>query len=88
MEPDAVVEIVAGDNPASILLLQGRPIGETVIQYGPFVMNTKEEINQAFEDYHRTQFGGWPWPRYDQVHDRSRTRFARHADGREEVKEG
>ncbi len=53
-----------------------------------FVMNTKEEINQAFEDYHRTQFGGWPWPRYDQVHDRSRTRFARHADGREEVKEG
>lgn len=88
LEPDAIVEIVAGDKPASILLLQGRPIGETVIQYGPFVMNTKEEINQAFEDYHRTQFGGWPWPRYDQVHDRSRTRFARHADGREEVKEG
>jgi quercetin 2,3-dioxygenase len=72
----------------SILMLQGRPIGEPVMQYGPFVMNTKEEINQAFEDYHKTQFGGWPWSRYDQVHDRSRSRFAKHSDGREEVQEG
>jgi hypothetical protein len=57
------------------------------MQYGPFVMNTKAEINQAFEDYHQTQFGGWPWPRYDQVHDRSKTRFAKHADGKLEIKE-
>jgi len=49
-------------------------------------MNTKEEINQAFEDYHKTQFGGWPWPRYDQVHDRNSGRFALHADGRKESK--
>jgi redox-sensitive bicupin YhaK (pirin superfamily) len=72
----------------SILVLQGKPINETVIQYGPFVMNSKEEINQAFEDYHRTQFGGWPWPKYDQVHPREKTRFAKHADGREEIKNG
>ncbi|MCC7299396.1 MAG: pirin family protein, partial [Bacteroidia bacterium] len=68
------------------LVLQGKPIAETVIQYGPFVMNTKEEIQQAFQDYHDTQFGGWPWPKTDQVHDKSKTRFALHADGTEEVK--
>ena len=75
-----------GADEARILVLQGRPIGEQVIQYGPFVMNTKEEIHQAFEDYHRTQFGGWPWPKPGQVHDRSLGRFALHADGRKEVK--
>lgn len=82
---DVDVEIKAGLQAASILLLQGRPIGETVIQYGPFVMNSKEEIKQAFEDYHQTQFGGWPWPKYDQVHDRRLPRFAKHADGKEEI---
>ncbi|MBL0065402.1 MAG: pirin family protein [Bacteroidetes bacterium] len=86
LEANMDVLVQAGDQPTSILLLQGKPIGETVIQYGPFVMNTKEEINQAFEDYHRTQFGGWPWPRYDQVHPREKSRFAKHADGKEEVK--
>jgi len=75
------LSILNGNSEARILVLQGRPIGETVIQYGPFVMNTKEEIQQAFEDYHATKFGGWPWSRYDQVHDRGEGRFARHADG-------
>jgi redox-sensitive bicupin YhaK (pirin superfamily) len=69
-----------------ILVLQGRPINEPVIQYGPFVMNSKEEIQQAFNDYHATQFGGWPWSRLDQVHDRTRGRFAKHADGTIETK--
>lgn len=76
----------AGNEEVSILVLQGKPIDEPVIQYGPFVMNTKEEINEAFEDYHKTGFGGWPWPKYDQVHDRNKPRFAKHADGREEFK--
>lgn len=80
------LEIINGDHHSKILVLQGKPIDEPVIQYGPFVMNTKEEINQAFEDYHATQFGGWPWPKADQVHDRNRGRFALHADGREEIK--
>lgn len=83
---DMELTLVAGSEDVSILVLQGRPIGETVMQYGPFVMNTKQEIQQAFNDYHATQFGGWPWPRYDQVHDRSNKRFALHADGNKEEK--
>jgi len=75
-------EILAASENCKFLVLQGRPISEPVMQYGPFVMNTKQEIQQAFEDYHRTQYGGWPWPRYDQVHDRSKGRFAKFADGR------
>ncbi len=73
--------IQVGDQDAKILMLQGRPINETVIQYGPFVMNSKEEIQQAFNDFHATKFGGWPWGDYDKVHDRSKGRFALHADG-------
>lgn len=86
VQADQEISIVNGNQAAGILMLQGKPIGEPVIQYGPFVMNTKEEINQAFEDYHRTKFGGWPWPKYDVVHDRKKGRFARHANGKEEVK--
>jgi hypothetical protein len=46
-------------------------------------MNTREELQQAFQDYQRDQFGGWPWQRNDQVHG-DRGRFARYSDGREE----
>lgn len=86
VEPTHDLVIKNQDHESRILMLQGKPIGEPVIQYGPFVMNTKEEINQAFEDYHNTQFGGWPWPRPDQVHAKDKGRFALHADGVEEIK--
>jgi len=46
-----VVEICADAGPASFLLLAARPLGEAVVQYGPFVMNTREEIEQAIADY-------------------------------------
>jgi redox-sensitive bicupin YhaK (pirin superfamily) len=45
------VRIVAGAKGARALLLAGKPIGEPVVQYGPFVMNTREEIEQAIADY-------------------------------------
>ena len=78
------IEIQAVDGPVEILLLQGRPIAEPVAQYGPFVMNTRSELEQAFADYRRTQFGGWPFTDNAPVHPRDQGRFARHADGRVE----
>lgn len=71
-------------NPAEFLLLQGRPIGAPVFQLGPFVMNTPEELRQAVDDYHRTQFGHWPWRGPSPTHNRADGRFAIHADGRVE----
>lgn len=65
-----------------LLLLEGKPINEPVVQHGPFVMNTRDEIMQAFQDYQRTEFGKWPWKSDDPVHDRSKKRFAKYPDGR------
>jgi redox-sensitive bicupin YhaK (pirin superfamily) len=80
----AAVELVNGPAESEFLVLQGRPIGEPVAQAGPFVMNTQSELAEAFADYRRTQFGGWPWPDTAPVHGGEAGRFARHGDGREE----
>ena len=45
------IEVTAGPEGASFLLLAAKPLGEPVVQYGPFVMNTREEIEQAIADY-------------------------------------
>ena len=65
-----------GTEEALILVLQGKPIEEPVVQHGPFVMNTQTEIRQAFEDYRKTQFGGWPWDSDAPVFPRDKGRFA------------
>jgi redox-sensitive bicupin YhaK (pirin superfamily) len=78
------IELMNGNEESEFLLLQGKLIGESVVQYGPFVMNTQPEIVQAMADYRRTRFGGWPWENDAPVHGRDPARFARHHDGREE----
>jgi len=82
LKSDEPVLLQAGPDAVEILMLQGRPIGEPVVQYGPFVMNTRTEIQEAFADYQRTQFGGWPWPGNGPVHARDEGRFARLIDGK------
>jgi redox-sensitive bicupin YhaK (pirin superfamily) len=87
LRPDVTTVIENHGAPAKFLLLQGQPIGAPVFQMGPFVMNTPEELQQAFDDYRTTGFGGWPWSGRDPVHARSEGRFALHADGKVEHRE-
>jgi hypothetical protein len=84
--PDLPAILENGPTVIFLLMLQGCPINEPVVQHGPFVMNTPAEIQKAINDYRKTQFGGWPWNRHDNVYTHERGRFARYADGREEVR--
>jgi hypothetical protein len=45
------VDIEAGSEDLRLILVAGKPLSEPVVQYGPFVMNTREEIDQALDDY-------------------------------------
>jgi redox-sensitive bicupin YhaK (pirin superfamily) len=67
-----------------LLILEGKPINEPLVQHGPFVMNTEDEIRETMKEYGLTQFGGWPWQETEQTHPREKGRFALHANGQEE----
>lgn len=75
------VEVTNTGQEAAFLYLAAEPINEPVQRYGPFVMNTMEEIQEAYGDYEKTQFGGWPWDRSDPVHTRDVKRMAKYSDG-------
>ena len=54
--PGAQWPLLAGEEGAQMLLVRGEPLGEPVAHYGPFVMNTMEEIEQALADYQAGRF--------------------------------
>jgi len=82
LHPDVDTQFTAIEDAIEVLILQGRDIGEPVVQHGPFVGNSRDDISKAFRDYQATGFGGWPWPSDSLAHDRHRQRFAQYADGR------
>ena len=55
--PEGAMDLVAGPQGAGFLVLTGKPIGEPVAKMGPFVMNTREELFQAAEDFRAGRFG-------------------------------
>lgn len=81
LDPTQKLLIQNKNSEAYLLIVQGKPINEPVAQYGPFVMNTRSEIQQAYQDYTETRFGGWPWDRTDPVHGSEIRRFSKFADG-------
>lgn len=83
LDANKKIKVQNGNKKCRLLILQGKPIGEPVAQYGPFVMNSQDEIQQAFSDFQKTRFGGWPWSRNDVVHDKEKGRFARFENGEE-----
>lgn len=76
-----------GKSDGSFLFLQGRPINEPLVQYGPFVANSKQEVQEAMDEYRANQFGGWPWPKNDQVHEINKGRFAIFPNGTQDIKQ-
>jgi len=58
--PGDAVRIRAGEDGARLILVAGKPLGEPVVKYGPFVMNTRDEIVQAIQDYQNGTFSASP----------------------------
>lgn len=83
VDPSVALKVKAS-NDCEFMIMEAKPIGEPVVQHGPFVMNTREEIMQTIRDYQQTEFGGWKWGRQDMIHGDKIERFAKYPDGRVE----
>lgn len=70
----------SGEN-IGVLVICGEPLAEPTQNYGPFVGANMADIEKAFADYRRTQFGGWPWGSPDNTHPRDMPRMAIHKKG-------
>ena len=57
MANDGEMFTVSADEDSIVLILSGEPIDEPIAAHGPFVMNTRAEIAQAFEDFNHGKFG-------------------------------
>jgi len=55
-EENSAIDFIAGEQGARFVVISGKPINESVVQYGPFVMNTREEIDQAMRDFQSNNF--------------------------------
>lgn len=75
------------DTEAHLLLLQGKPIQEPVVQQGPFVTNSHTEMRTVIQQFQRTQFGGWPWSSREHTHHPESDRFAIYPNGEKQYPE-
>lgn len=80
------IEIINGPIKGCFLFLQGRPINEPTLQYGPFVANSRKELQETMQNYQQTEFGGWPWSTSEPLHDKNIRRFSRTRAGIEIIK--
>uniref|UniRef100_A0A0G4HK31 Pirin C-terminal domain-containing protein n=1 Tax=Chromera velia CCMP2878 TaxID=1169474 RepID=A0A0G4HK31_9ALVE len=69
-----------------LLLLQGQPIGETVVNHGPFVCSSDEELREIFGAFHEGKFGDWPFESDGPVNG-LKGRFAQHPGGKVETRD-
>jgi len=53
---DNTIDFIADENGARFIFISGQPLNESIVQYGPFVMNSREEIEQAMSDYQSNNF--------------------------------
>ncbi|WP_173911030.1 pirin family protein [Acinetobacter sp. Marseille-Q1618] len=81
LKPNVAIQLKNGPEAGRILWLEGEPIGAPVAMRGPFVLNSDEELNQAFARYRQTHFGDWPWESPAPVFERTQPRFASYKKG-------
>ena len=76
---------IEGSGHARLLLLEAEPIGEPIINDGPMIMNTMDEVLQGYRDYWKTHYGEWDWPDRDPVHEKETGRVSSRGNNPEEV---